>query len=108
MSMILVRLQNVVAVVKKNRYSPSLMHPQGGKRVYCENCVKSNQEKIKCERCGQLLLYQELADHHLAYHSETVSSATEDWHVSTVVASDILNSSGQPMICQSVKTCMDL
>ena len=42
----------------------------GGKRVYCENCVKSNQEKIKCERCGQLLLYQELADHHLAYHNE--------------------------------------
>ncbi len=41
-----------------------------GKRVYCENCVKSNQEKIKCERCGQVLLHQELADHLLEYHSE--------------------------------------
>jgi ribosomal protein S27E len=26
------------------------------KIVYCENCVKYNHEKIKCERCGQLLL----------------------------------------------------
>ena len=43
---------------------------KGDKRVYCENCVKSNQEKIKCDRCRQLLLYQELADHLVAYHSE--------------------------------------
>jgi len=44
---------------------------RGDKRVYCENCVKNNYEKIKCGRCGQLLLHEELADHHLAYHSET-------------------------------------
>jgi ribosomal protein S27E len=42
----------------------------GGKRVYCEKCVKDNHEKIKCGRCGQLLLHRELADHLLEYHSE--------------------------------------
>ena len=43
---------------------------RGNKIVYCENCVKYNNEKIKCERSGQLLLHQELADHLLEYHSE--------------------------------------
>ena len=33
---------------------------RGDKLVYCENCVKYNHEKIKCERCGQVLLHQEL------------------------------------------------
>ena len=32
--------------------------------------VKYNHEKIKCERCGHVLLHQELADHLLEYHSE--------------------------------------
>ncbi|MGB8101226.1 MAG: hypothetical protein WCE96_06055 [Nitrososphaeraceae archaeon] len=43
---------------------------RGDKLVYCENCVKYNHEKIKCERCGQVLLHQELADHLFEYHSE--------------------------------------
>jgi DNA-directed RNA polymerase subunit RPC12/RpoP len=50
-----------------------------GKIAKCSGCgeekpifseLDDSHEKIKCERCGQLLLHQELADHLLEYHSE--------------------------------------
>ena len=38
------------------------------RRVYCKKCDDWNHEKVTCEKCGEELEQQELADHLLAHH----------------------------------------
>ena len=48
---------------KKEIFSQLDGHPR---RVYCKKCHDWNHEKLTCEKCGEELEQQELADHLLA------------------------------------------